>query len=562
MARHAHASTASLSSPRARSRTGAIAAVVAVVAATSTIACKSSKDAGTATGSQATAKKPGEGAAAGPQVGGMARLPSNEPRFANPILEPRFSVANNLMFEGLVGLDGKGDPVPRLAESWEISPDGKTITFKLQPKAKWHDGLPVTAADVKFTWEAIRDTAAASVWKSYMAPVQDVTAPDERTVVVTYGEPYAPALVTWTVGLLPRHRFLKDGAVVDIATSDANLEPIGAGPFKMKRWEAGKRMFLEAHSQWWHALPHLENIELVFGVSDVNALDELKQGRVDWARIGDVQAWMGMAHTAEFLDAFEVTEAVESRIRLIAWNTQRAPFDDVRVRRAMTLALDRGRVIDDVLFGQAQPLSAPLFPTMFGYDATIAPLPHDPEAAKALLDAAAPLKSGKRFGFEILAVDSLKGPAMDQAMAIFRRDASALGIDLRLTVLSSRDYYDRIARRDYDAVYFGWLPDIPDPDPSALLHSTQAQAGANYAAYKNAKVDQLLERGRRTVDRAARKKTYQELQQILADEQPYTPLYAPYGRYAWSRRLHGVTARDLGAQAPLPGVAAWWLTKR
>jgi peptide/nickel transport system substrate-binding protein len=538
---------------------GVIAAVCAVVVGVT--GCKSSDKPDPLTD---PVKKPSEGDPRGPQVGGMARIPSNEPRFANPILEPRFSVANSLMFEGLVGLDGKLEPVPRLAESWEVAPDGKTITFKLQPKAKWHDGQPVTSADVAFTFEAIRNTTGATAWKAYMAPVQSVTTPDERTVVVTYAEPYAPALVTWTVGVLPRHRFLDKttGKPVDIATSDSNLEPVGSGPFKLKRWEAGKRMFLEAHGDWWHAKPHLESVELVFGISDANALDELKQGQLDWARIGDVQAWVGVAHTAEFREQFEATEAVESRIRMIAWNTQRAPLDDVRVRRAMTLLLDRGRVIDDVLFGQAQPLSAPLFPTMFGYDSTIAPLPFDPDEARKLLDDAAPAKGGKRFAIEVLCVESLKGPQTDSMVAIFRRNASALGIDFKLTVLPSGEYYDRILKRDYDAVYFGWLPDIPDPDPSALLHSTQAQAGANYAAYANPKVDQLLEQARRTVDRDARKKAYQELQQILADEQPYTPLYAPYGHYAWTRRLHNVTARDAGPQAPLPGVAGWWLTKR
>lgn len=534
-------------------------AVACAAALAGVTACKSSNEPDPLT---SPVKKPNEGDGKGPQVGGLVRIPSNEPRFANPILEPRFSVANALMFEGLVGLDGKLEPVPRLAESWEVAPDGKTITFKLQPKAKWHDGQPVTSADVKFTFDAIRATSGATAWKAYMAPVQSVTAPDERTVVVTYAEPYAPALMTWTVGLLPRHRFLVDGKEVDIATSDANLEPIGAGPFKLKRWEAGKRMYLEGHTQWWHALPHLETVELVFGIPDADARKALEQGAVDWARVGDVQQWMEVAHTAAFREQFEVTEAVESRIRLLAWNTQRAPLDDVRVRRALTLALDRDRVIDDVLFGQAQPLAAPMFPTMFAYDTTLAPLPHDPAAARALLDEVVPAASGKRFQLEVIAVESLKGPATDATMAIFRRDASALGIELTLTILPSKEYYDRIARRDYDAVYFGWLPDIADPDPSALLHSSQAQAGANYAAYANPKVDQLLEQARRTLDRDARKKTYQELQRILADEQPYTPLYAPYGHYAWTRRLHGVTPRDVGPQAPLPGVAGWWLTKK
>ncbi|MCA9676919.1 MAG: hypothetical protein KC464_17930 [Myxococcales bacterium] len=505
-------------------------------------------------------KKPQEGK--GPHRGGMVRLATNEPKFVNPVLEPRFTLANELIFEGLVGLDAKLEPVKRLAESWEISPDGKTITFKLRDGVLWHDGEKFTSADVAFTFEAIRATPAASTWRAYMAPVQSLATPDERTVVVTYAEPYAPALVTWTVGILPKHLFVdKDGAPIDITTAQANTEPVGTGPFKLSRWELGKRMYLEANERWWYRKPNLDGVELVFGVGEADALEELRHGRLDLARIGDVQQWMTVGMTGEFRDDFEASEAVESRIRLLAWNTQRTPFDKAEVRKALTLALDRKRVIEDVLLGQAQALSAPLFPNMFGYDPSVAPLPYDPAAAKTLLDAAAPLKGGKRFSVDVISVESLKGPTADGMAAIFRHDLEQVGVDFKLTFLPAKEYYERIAKRDYDGVYFGWLPDIPDPDPSALLHSSQAKLGANYAAYANPDVDILVEQARRTLDRDERRKAYEGLQRILADELPYTPLFAPYGHYAWSRTLHGVNPRDVTPQAPLPGIAAWWLTK-
>jgi peptide/nickel transport system substrate-binding protein len=498
------------------------------------------------------------------QRGGIARLPSNEPKYLNPILEPRFIVANSLIFEGLVGLDAKLDPVERLAQSWEISPDGRTITFKLRDNVKWHDGTKFTSADVAFTFDAIRSTSAATAWKAYMTPVQELTTPDERTVVVTYAEPFAPALVTWTVGILPKHVFsgTGDGGTIDLTSAHANLEPVGTGPFKYSRWELGKRLLLEANRDWWHKRPHLDGIELVFGLGEADVLEALTRGQLDWARVPDVESWLTVAQTGDFRDQFEASEVVESRIRLIAWNTQRAPLDDKRVRKALTFALDRSRVISDVLFGQATSIAGPFFPTMFGHDPSVAPLPFDLDAAKKLLDEAAPAKGDKRFDLEVISVDTFRGPATDGMAAIFRRDLGTLGIDFKLTLLSKEAYYERINRRDYDGVYFGWLPDIPDPDPAALLHSSQAQSGANYAAYSSSEVDKLVDEARRTVDREKRKKLYLQLQQVLSEEMPYTPLYAPYGHYAWTRRLHGVTARDVGPQAPLPGVAAWWLEKK
>jgi peptide/nickel transport system substrate-binding protein len=199
---------------------------------------------------------------------------------------------------------------------------------------------------------------------------------------------------------------------------------------------------------------------------------------------------------------------------------------------------------------------------MFGHDPSLAPLPFDLAAARRLLAEAAPAgPDGVRLRLEVLAPDSLRGPATDGMFAIFRRDLASVGVELKLTVLPAADYYARVARRDYDAVYFGWLPDIPDPDPAALVHSSQAQAGANYAALASPEVDALVERARRTIDRDARKALYGELARLLVAEMPYTPLFAPVGRYAWTRRLHGVTPRDVGPQAPLPSVAAWWIEK-
>jgi peptide/nickel transport system substrate-binding protein len=532
----------------------ALAAIAALFAAAS---CKSDEQS-----KQGNAKPTDGAAAASLQKGGMVRIPSNEPKYLNPILEPRFVPANDLIFEGLVGLDAKGDPVPRLAASWDLSADGRTITFKLRDGVKWHDGAKFTSDDVAFTLEAIRSTAAATVWKAYMAPVQTLTTPDDRTVVVTYAEAYAPALVTWTVGILPKHIFASTDGAVDLTSAHANLEPVGTGPFKYTRWELGKALYLESNKDWWQKQPHLDGIQFVFGTAEVDMLEALRRDQLDWAKIGDVDAWLSIAQTGDFHEQFETSEVVESRIRLIAWNTQRDRLSDKRVRVALTYALDRNRLITDVLFGQAQALPAPLFPTMFGHDPSVAPLPFDLDKAKALLDEAAPAKAGKRFSIELIAVETLKSPTTDSMMSIFKRDLATLGIELRLTTLPSKEYYERIARRDYDGVYFGWLPDIPDPDPAALLHSSQAQSGANFAAYSNPAVDKLIEDARRTMDRDARRKLYEQLERMLVEEMPYTPLYAPYGHYAWSRRLHGVTTKDVAPTPPLPGVAGWWLSKK
>jgi len=325
--------------------------LLAVLAAAS--ACKSkSHKSGAGTGSEAAANKR------------TVRIPSNEPKYLNPLLEARFVIANSLIFDGLVGLDAKMEPVPRLARSWTMSDDGRTITFALRDDVTWHDGKPFTSADVAFTFEAIRSVPSATAWKTYMAPIESLTTPDEHTVVVTYLAPFAPALVAWTVGILPKHAF--PAAAADLASAPANSAPIGTGPFKFMHWDAGKLLVLAANPNYWDGKPKLDRIELVLGVLDSQVVNLLRKGDIDMARIGDVETWLSTTEEPGFTDRFEVSDLVEPRIRLIAWNTRRPPLNDARVRRALTMAMDRNRVVSDVLRGQAQALSHPLFPNMFG----------------------------------------------------------------------------------------------------------------------------------------------------------------------------------------------------
>jgi peptide/nickel transport system substrate-binding protein len=494
--------------------------------------------------------------------GGHIVLPSNEPRYLNPILETRFDRATLLLFEGLVGLDAQLEPVPRLAESWEMAADGSSITFKLREGVRWHDGQPFTSADVAFTIEALRSTSAQTVWQGYMADVGEVQTPDEHTVIVAYEQPYAPALITWTMGILPKHIY---GDADDLRNSQGNQEPVGTGPYRLARWHRGDRMILNANERWWYepdpqtgfGRPYIDSIELRFGLQDqLGALEELT---IDFADVSDISAWR-QAQVSEFRENFEVSDVIESRFRAIAWNAQREPFNDPNVRIAISHALHRSRVVDDVLLGQAQPLSAPFFPTMFGADRSIAPYPFDLDRAVKLLDEAGhPAEGGDRFEIDLIMLESQSGPTADQTLAIFRRDLDAIGIRLRVRKLPAQSFFETIVLREYDAVYFGWLPDIPDPDPYPLLHSSQIGSGANFAGLADAVIDDLIEEARRTANREERMALYRDLHARVHELEPYTMLYAPYGHYAWNRRVRGANPSDIGPQPRFPGLARWFV---
>jgi peptide/nickel transport system substrate-binding protein len=531
--------------------------------ATIAIGCKSDKpSSGYGSG---TAKV---GDSTQPQRGGHVRLPSAEPRWLNPVLETGFDLANTIMFEGLVGINAAGEPAPRLAEKWTVSEDGLKITFKLRPNLVWHDNQRLTSEDVAFTFETVRGLPAerSTLWKGYLAPVVNVKTPDDQTVEVSYAEPQATALAAWTMPIIPAHVYRGEA---DLADSKGNREAVGSGPFKLTRWEPGKRIVLAAHDKWWGGKPLLDSVELVLGVSDAEMLGLLRRGELDWAPIRAIADQAELTQNPELRDEYEHAEAVEPRLQMIAWNTDKRPYDDKRVRQALTMALDRGRVVDDVLHGQAQILTGPFFPTMMGADPTIAAMPFDLDKAGKLLAEAIPSKPPAgggsslqlKLNIDMIARESQKGPVTEAAFAIWRRDLEAIGVGIKLTFIGGQEYFDRIEKRDFDAAYMGWLPDIPDPDPYLLLHSTQIGIGANYAGYANTDVDKLLDDARTATDPKARKALYAKLHAILADEVPYTPLFSPYGHYAWNRRLQGVNARDLGPQPLVPGIARWWVAQ-
>ncbi len=525
----------------------ALVAILAALALTAT-SCGKGKKKRPQTNRTAEAQK---------KHGGFLRLQSNEPRYLNPILQTRFERVSPLIFEGLVGIDARLEPVPRLAESWKLAGDGQTITFKLRKGVKWHDGEPFTSRDVEFTYNAIKSLNAPTLWKAYMDEIETMVLPDDYTVVVKYKKPYALALLVWTVSILPKHIF-GDG---DITKSPANREPIGTGPFKLARWEPGKRILLDANKEWWYGRPLVDSVEFLLELPDETIMKDLREGKLDFAEIPDIQMWSNEAQLPEFRDRFEVAQVVEASYQVIAWNVQRPIFDNKNVRIALTHALNRERVIDDVLLGEGQRLSGPFFPNMFGADPSIGTYKFSLDTAAKMLDEAGykPGPDGTRFSIDLMASESARGTVTDQVLAIFRHDLSAIGVDLKVTFVSASKFTDRAVLRDFDAAYFGWYPDLPDPDPFALLHSSQIGVGSIHAGYANPEVDRLLTEARATTNRDERKAIYHKIHAIFHEEVPYTMLFSAYGHYAWNRRVHGVNPNDVGPEPRFPGLARWWI---
>ncbi|WP_159996750.1 ABC transporter substrate-binding protein [Roseomonas sp. 18066] len=436
------------------------------------------------------------------------------------------------IFDGLLTYDHALRPQPQLAESWETAEDGLSLTFRLRAGVRWHDGAPFTAEDVRFSlWEVWRKLLARG--QTTFAAVRAVEVPDPLTVVLRLSTP-APyilnGLASHLAQILPRH--LYEGS--DIARNPANLAPIGTGPFRFVRWERGSHLRLERNPDYWDSgKPYLDQVIFRF-LPDA-------AGRAAALESGDVQlvAETGIPGSDLVRLARDPAFTVERRgynyiapITFLAFNLDRKPFDDVRVRRAIAHAIDRDFLLRHVWYGYGQVATGPLPQGLSSFYSADVPLyPYDPARARALLDEAglAPDARGIRLSFTH---DSLPYGEQYQRTGEYLRDALArIGIRVELRAQDYASYVRRIyTARDFDTA--NYLISVgPDPAIGAqrLYWSKGFAPGvafSNATHYANPEVDRLLEAAQVEVDPVRRRALYAEFQRQAQDDLSQIPLIA------------------------------------
>jgi peptide/nickel transport system substrate-binding protein len=471
-------------------------------------------------------------------------------------------LVTSLVGDGLVDHDAALRPVPRLARAWEFSPDGRLLTFHLRPEARFHDGRPVTGADVRFTWQrAIDPKSRAPGRLSDLLPVAAVDVPDPHTVVVTYRAPYAPALSAWEMPILPRH--LYEGE--DFATSRYNRAPIGSGPFRFQSWEAGRRIVLTANDDWWGGRPRLDTVVFAIVPSPETALRALLAGEVDYAGLTPAQ-WDSEGSRASFTRRFRPVRFESLYFYYIAWRGDgRNPFfGDAGVRRALSLAIDRGAYVRNVLRGNGRPTDSLYHPAQGIAAGTGAPV-CDPAAAARLLDEAGwridpgtgrRARAGRPFRFTLLIYAGAGEPL--QIAQVVQESLRRLGVDMSIERLDWPSLWSRLKSGAFDAALSGTLPDL-DPDAVyGMLHSSQIDGGQNYAAFRDAQVDAWLDAARATLDPPARRALYETIDRRVRELAPYAPLFHPVVLGALSRRVGGLEPSPRGLLDPYPGLAGAW----
>ena len=474
-----------------------------------------------------------------------------EPNNLLPVLssDSASSAINGYVYNGLVRYDKNYVLEGELAESWQISEDNLTITFKLRKDVTWHDGAPFTSADVMFTYRMYIDPDVPTSYAEDYKQVVRADAPDPHTFIVSYDKPYAPALESWGVSIHPKH--LLEGQ--DVTKSPLTRHPVGTGPYKFIKWESGERVVLEANPDYFEGEPKIYRV-VYRVIPDLSTqFLELQSGGLDFMGLTPIQ-YETQTDTPAFKRDFKKYRYLGFGYSYLGYNLERKLFQDKRVRQAISYAIDKQEIIDGVLLGLAKTATGPYKPDHWVNNPNIKRYPFDPERARALLKEAgwgdADGDGVLDRGEERLAFTIVTNQGNDQrfkAAEIIQRRLKDVGIDVKIRIVEWATFLKEfIFPGNFDATILGWTGG-PEPDQYNIWHSSKTgPRQLNFIGFKNAEVDSLLETGRRVFDLNQRKAYYDRFQEILAEEQPYTFLYIAEALPAVSKRFRGVEPAPAG----------------
>src|SRR5919201_753760 len=433
------------------------------------------------------------------------------------------AVADNL-YNGLVFLDEQLNPQPDLADSWTLSPDGKTYTFKLHPGVKWHDGQPFSAADVKFTFEEILLKYHARTKAGLEAVLEGIDAPDPTTVVMRFKQPYGPLLQRLDMveaPILPKHVY--EGQ--DPTKADANLKPVGTGPWKLAEYVKGDRVRMLRNDQYFKpGLPYLD--ELVFRIipQPTTAALALEQGEVDF--LGSVPG-PDLARLRQNADLTFAQHAAGGGgsfcEETMIYNLSRPPLDKVEVRQALADAIDRDAILKNVYFGQGRvATSAIASSSTWAHNPNAPKYPLDRAKANALLDQAGAPRGAGGTRFKLQFVHATSYSKTGEAI---RQQLAQVGIDFQLMPMEvNAANASEFVQKDFE-VGFASYCNGPDPEIGVRRMYVSNNIGpilfSNGAGYINPQIDDLFDRAAASVDRAERARLYARIQDLVGRDLPY-----------------------------------------
>ncbi len=510
-----------------------------------------------------------------PAVGGSySEGVQGQPLYINPILassNPADSDLSLLIFSSLFRYNKEGKLEQDLTESWNRSEDGMIYSIKIKNGVKWHDGKPLTAEDIIFTLNLIRNPAFGSslrgVWEG-----TEVKKIDGQTIEFKIKKAFTPFLHNLTFGILPKH--LWENVTSDKFTlTELNKNPVGSGPFtfkEMKKNKDGKIMSvtLNSNRDYYGKKSNLKEVTFSFYETTDELVDAYKREEIDGISYLEVESLKNVSG----LPSFKIYELPTTRVYGVFFNPKKsALLAEKELRKILGLAVNKEAMLAEVLNNRGTVVSTPLLPNMLGFDQNLNRYDYNPEKAKKDLDKAGwkklsekELKKLKEEGegrenvlyneqekqFLSFTLSVPDYPELVKTADFLKREWEKIGVRVDLDIVdTSETLQNKISTREYEALLFGEVLQA-DPDPTPFWHSGSKQApGLNLSLFENDEVDKLLDSARQEVNEEERAKSYRRFQEIVAEESPALFLFSPSYIYGLKNTYSGVGVKIIYNQA-------------
>lgn len=427
------------------------------------------------------------------------------------------SVVQANIYETLVNRDDDNNIIPGLAEKWEAI-DDTTYEFNLRQGVKFHDGEEFNADAVKATLDRIRDAEVASPRYFLFEMITSVDVVDPHTVRITTEYPFAPLLAHLSHnggGIISPKSIEADYAAMQGGQKAGTIiseAPVGTGYFKFVSWTPGDEIKLAKNDDYWGDKVHVDTVTFKVSSESATRNADLERGFVQVADPVQPIEVAGINNS----DYATVNQKASSSLSYIGFNTEKAPFDDVRVRKAISMMVNKEEIIEGVYEGFGVPAKGPLAPGIFGFNDDANPISYNPEEAKKLLE-----EAGYGDGFKTSIWTNDNPQRIDMAI-LLQASLKELNIDVEIEQMEFGTYLEKTANGEHDMFILGWSNPTGDADYGmyALFHSTQKGNPGNRSFYENPEVDKLLNEGRREANPDERIKIYNTIQEHLIEDAP------------------------------------------
>ncbi len=444
----------------------------------------------------------------------------------------------DMLFLGLADLNENSEWVPELATSWESSPDHLKLKFHLRKDALWADGKAITAADVRFTFELKRDKRTATPRMGETELIEDVVVEDPHTVTFIFKEPYPEQMFDAAGEVLPQHIFENSDRAA-LRAHDFGRHPLSSGPFKLRRWVSQQYIELVPNEQYFGDQPLLKQVIFKIVPDQSNLLLQLQTSQIDMLLDVPIKEIKRLQKRNSELAFHRISGRT---YYYIGYNEANPLFAAKGVRRALTMALNRDKIIKALLRGYGKPCFGPIPPMIpWAYTEDVDEIPYDVSAAKALLaqegwrdhDGDGWLdKDGRPFAFSLLT--NTGNQIRADLAVIVQSQFKKIGVKAEIHSAEWTAYLDQLREPSLEAYLGGWGAAF-NVDPTPVFHSASVDL-FNYVRYANPQIDALIENGRNELDQQKAAKIWQTFQKKLYADQPYTFLF-------WKEKIVAVNRR-------------------